>query len=286
MNSSHLIRRRIAKKLQIHPSEAACFEAPKQNCDPQLNVAPPTTALLRMDWEDPRWLPCKSGEFFRALSPQAMSEFASFAAPFCRPENTVLFTEEQHPRALLFLCDGKVKLSMNSIAGRRLILGIVGPGEILGLTTAPSGYPYDVTAETQVPCVLASVQRQAFLDFLRRYPVASHNMARQLSLECRRTRDQLRTLGLAWTATARLARLLLEWCGEGRQTERGIRCLCPLTHEEIAEHIGVSRETVSRSMHEFRSRKLVEQRGTAVFVSNLRGLKAYADAGNVRATVQ
>ena len=49
-------------------------------------------------------------------------EFASFAAPFCRPENTVLFTEEQHPRALLFLCDGKVKLSMNSIAGRRISL--------------------------------------------------------------------------------------------------------------------------------------------------------------------
>jgi CRP/FNR family transcriptional regulator len=231
-----------------------------------------------MDWEDPRWLACKSGEFFRALSAQAMSEFASIAVPFCRQENTVLLMEEQQPRAILFLVEGRVKVSMNSVAGRRLILGIVGPGEILGLTSAVSGYPYDITAVTQSPCVLASVQRQAFLDFLLSYPFACHNVARQLSLEYRHAYNQLRTLGLAWTATARLSRLLLEWCGEGRQTERGIRCLCPLTHEEIAEHIGVTRETVSRSLHEFRSRKLVEQRGSAVFVSNLRGLKVYADA--------
>ncbi len=277
MNSSYLIRKRTARKPQINPSEAAHLEEPIQNSEPQLAVESPATAMPRMDWEDPRWLPCKSGEFFRALSAQAISEFASFAVRFCRQENAVLFAEGQKPHAILFLLEGRAKLSLNSVAGRRLILGIVGPGEILGLTSAVSGHPYDTTAEAQSPCVLASVQRRAFLDFLVRYPVACQNVARQLSLEYGRAYGQLRTLGLAWTATARLALLLLEWCSEGRQTERGIRCLCPLTHEEIAEHIGVSRETVSRSLHEFRSRKLVEQRGSAVFVSNLPGLRVYAD---------
>ena len=110
--------------------------------------------------------------------------------------------------------------------------------------------------------------------------------ARQLSLEYKRAYNQLRTLGLAWTATTRLARLLLEWCEEGRRTEHGIRFLCPLTHEEIAEHIGVSRETVSRSLHEFRALKLVEQRGSALFVPDLHALEVYAGAAASPAVAQ
>jgi CRP/FNR family transcriptional regulator len=242
----------------------------------QMAFPSPVTLLPRMEWDDPRWAPCRAGEFFRGLPDQAIGEVASLAAWFCCSANTVLFVEEQLPRSILFLLEGKVKLSMNSVEGRRLIIGIVGPGEILGLASALSGYPWDVTAETQLPCVIGAIPRQSFLDFQLTYPLACQNAARQLSLESRRNCDQLRTVGLAWTAGAKLARLLLEWSGEGRQTEHGIRFLCPLTHEEIGEHIGVSRETVTRTLHGFRNRKLVEQRGSAVFVSNLRGLEIYA----------
>lgn len=256
--------------------------APMAERTPQANapfaLLSPVTALPCMEWNDPRWLPCRAGEFFRGLSNQIMMELVPLAPLFCCPGNTVLFAEEQPPRSILFLLEGKVKFSMNSVEGRRLILGIVGPGEILGLASAVSGCPWDTTAETQLPCIVGAIPRQCFLDFLLSCPAAAHNVARQLSLESRRNCDQLRTVGLAWTAAAKLARLLLEWSGEGRQTDRGIRFLCPLTHEEIGEHIGVSRETVTRTLHGFRNRKLVEQRGSAVFVSNLRGLEIYAQA--------
>jgi|HubBroStandDraft_1064217.scaffolds.fasta_scaffold43777_2 CRP-like cAMP-binding protein len=244
--------------------------------DAQIALLSPVTALPPMEWDDPRWLPCRAGEFFRGLPDQTMVELVPLAPLFRCPGNTVLFAEEQPPRSVLFLLEGKVKLSMNSVEGRRLILGIVGPGEILDLASAVSSSPHGITAETQLPCVMGAISRQSFFDFLLSYPLACQNVARQLSLESRRNCDQLRTVGLAWTAAAKLARLLLEWSGDGRQTERGIRFLCPLTHEEIGEHIGVSRETVSRTLHGFRTRKLIEQRGSAVFVSNLRGLEVYA----------
>jgi CRP/FNR family transcriptional regulator len=256
----------------------AHFEEHTPHAFAQIAFSSPVTLLPLWEWDDPRWLPGRAGEFFRGLPDQAMIKLVPLAPLFSCPGNTVLFAEEQPPRSILFLLEGKVKLSMNSVEGRRLILGIVGPGEILGLASAVSGSPWNVTAETQLPCVIGAIQRQSFLDFLLSYPLACQNVARQLSLDSRRNCDQLRTVGLAWTAAARLARLLLEWCGEGRQTERGIRFLCPLTHEEIGEHIGVSRETVTRTLHGFRNRKLVEQRGSALFVSNLRGLEIYAHA--------
>jgi CRP/FNR family transcriptional regulator, cyclic AMP receptor protein len=254
------------------------FEERTPHASTQIASSSPVTALPPTEWDDPRWLPCRVGEFFRDLPDQTMMELVLLAPLFRCTGNTVLFAEERPPRAVFLLLEGRVKLCMNSIEGRRLIVGIVGPGEILGLASAISGTPHGITAETQAPCVIGSIQLQSFRDFLSNHPIASQNAARQLSLENRRNCDQLRTVGLAWTAAAKLSRLLLEWCGEGRQTEPGIRFLCPLTHEEIAEHIGVSRETVTRTLQGFRNRKLVEQRGSALFVSNLRGLEIYAQA--------
>ena len=75
--------------------------------------------------------------------------------------------------------------------------------------------------------MIRSLQRQDFLDFLLRYPMASQNVMRELSQDHNRTARQLRTLGLLLTAPAKLAGLLLEWCEEGEQTRRGVRIQCP-----------------------------------------------------------
>src|ERR1035438_8846679 len=128
-------------------------------------------AALRPDsgkkWNDAD-APWRAGEFYKCLSIEAMNEFEAVAAPFRCQGGTVLFTEEQEPTSILFLLQGRVKLSINSADGRRLILGIVGPGEILGITSAVSGCAYETTAEAQFPCCITSFQRQGFLDFLMR----------------------------------------------------------------------------------------------------------------------
>jgi len=225
--------------------------------------------------------PWRTGKFFQRLSPQAMSEFESLAAPFSCEGAVALFTEDQQPRSILFLLEGRVKLSVNSSDGRRLILGIAGSGEVLGLTSAVLGCPYEMTAEAQFPCTIASLERQKFLDFLVRYPIACQNVSRQLSLEYKKACEQLRTLGITSSAPAKLARLLVDWCAGGLHTERGIRIQCWLTHEEIGEYIGVSRETVTRTLTDFKTRELAEQRGSTFVVLNLRALEIYAGAASI-----
>ena len=83
-------------------------------------------------------------------------------------------------------------------------------------------------------------------------------------------------VGFALTASIKLARLLVEWSADGLQTERGIRIQCSLTHEEIGECIGVARETVSRTLTDFRNKELVQQHGSTMFISSLRALEVYA----------
>ncbi len=218
----------------------------------------------------------RTGECIELLSPQAQSEFESLKTLFGCPANTVLFIEEQAPDNILFLLAGQVKLSMNSNSGRRQILGIAHPGETLGLASALSGARYDITAESLSPCRIAKLSRENFIGFLTRHPSAYKNVARELCLDCARACEQVRRLGLAVTAPAKLARLLLEWCSAGQTTERGTRLFCSLTHGEIGEYIGASRETVTRIFSDFKCQELLESRGSTLIISNRRALEIYA----------
>jgi len=220
--------------------------------------------------------PLRSGRFFERLSSDALNDFESLKVHFNFPANTVLFIEEQMPSNILFLLKGQVKLSMNSSAGRRLILGIANPGESLGLASALSGRRYDITAETICRCRVASLDREDCLGFLLRNPAAYTNLVRELCLDCARACEQVRTLGLTATAPARLARLLLEWCAGGQKTERGTRLFCSLTQGEMGECIGASRETVSRILSDFKYKEMLESRGSALIISNRRALEICA----------
>ena len=218
----------------------------------------------------------RMGALTRRLSSQDFFEFESLKTQFSCPANIVLFVEEEAPDNVLFLLAGQVKLSMNSRVGKRLIFGIANRGETLGLSSALSGSPYNFTAETVSPCIIASLKRQDFVEFLMRYPSAFQTAARELSLDFARACEHVRRLGLEITATAKLARLLLEWCATGRRTERGTRFVCTLTHGEIGECIGSSRETVTRIFTDLKCRELLESRGATLIISNRRALEIYA----------
>jgi CRP/FNR family cyclic AMP-dependent transcriptional regulator len=218
----------------------------------------------------------KKGDFTERLSPDELLEFESLKTFSDYPPATTLFVERQAPDNVLFLLSGQVKLSLNSSAGRRTILGVACAGETLGLAPAFSGSKYDITAETVSPCMIASIEREAFLEFLRRHPSAYLNVARELCLECARACEQVRRLGLTVTASEKLVRFLLEKCVVSQQTERGARLFCALTHGEIGECIGVARETVTRLFCDFRSRELLESRGSTLIISDRRALKSYA----------
>lgn len=155
----------------------------------------PMPLRSRHTWNDAR-VEWKAGEFYRDLLPEAMSEFESLAVPFSCEGATVVFTVEQEPCSVLFLLQGRVKLTMNSSKGKRITLGIAGPGETLGLAAVITGSPYESTAVAEFPCRITALPRQIFLDFLLRHPVACQNSARLLCVEYQRSCEQLRILAL------------------------------------------------------------------------------------------
>ena len=236
--------------------------------------------------------PYMKSDFFSALSPAALADFDNLVVPISQPANKVLFSETQDNCGVMVVVEGEVKLSINSSDGRRLSLRIARVGELLGLSSTLSGNAYEMTADTLYPAKIAHLSRQAFLHFMARHPevyeAATREISRSFNLAC----EQLRMVGLSTSVPERLARLLLGWSdatpqyktdaapqqktGAAPKQETGARCRVSLTHEQIGEFIGASRETVTRTLSIFKNQHLVAQHGCTITIPSRMALESYA----------
>ncbi|MGO9402925.1 MAG: Crp/Fnr family transcriptional regulator [Terriglobales bacterium] len=215
---------------------------------------------------------------FCDLPPTALQAFESIKYATAYPQKAVLFVEGQMPRGIFVLCKGRVKLSINSPSGRTVIVKLVEPGEVLGMSATISGKPYQVTAETIDPCQVNFVKRDDFLRFLKDDVEACFKVAEQLSEKYHNACKEAGSLGLSHSAAEKLAKLLLEWSSKNGDGGKGEpRLKLRLTHEEIAQMIGTSRETVTRLFAEMKKRQIVQSKGSTLVIRNSAALRDLAN---------
>ena len=214
--------------------------------------------------------------------------FCNFATPVLQalsavsyisiyPEGAVLFVEGQEPHGVYFLCRGRAKLSMVSAEGKSLILRITEAGELLDPSASLLGQPHTVTVETLAPSQVNFVRREDFLRFLRSWPEAMFRMVQHVSREYQSACREINSLGLTHSATAKMAKLLLGW-QDARLNAGGLSTIkLTLTHEEMAQMIGATRETVTRILARFRNRDYIEIHGATLFIRNRSALQSIAD---------
>jgi len=220
----------------------------------------------------------QKSEFFSLLSAAERADFESLLHPTSYPAGAMLFSETQPAAGIVVVLEGEVRLSISSSTGHRLSFHIARAGEVLGLSSTLSGGAYEMTADTLYPARIAHVTRQAFLHFLSRHPEAYQTVARDMVRSYNLACEQLRMVGLAASVPERLARLLLEWSEPSQNPATGSRCRLSLTHEEIGEFIGASRETVTRTLSTFKNRHLVSQHGCTLVIPSRDALENLAYA--------
>ena len=224
-------------------------------------------------------LTCKmrNERLFCDLPGAALQAFEIIKYPTAYPKGAVLFVEGQVPRGIFILCQGRVKLSLCAFDGKTLITKIAEPGEVLGLSATVSGKPYLLTAETLDPCQVNFVKRDDFLRFLKEHSEACFKVVDQLSEKYNTACHEIRALGLSHSTGEKLAKLLLEWSSKHGETAKPEpRLKLALSHDEIAQMIGTSRETVTRMFTEFRKRQIVQVKGSTIVIRNKAALKRIA----------
>jgi len=210
--------------------------------------------------------PHREDRLFCNLPPPAVQRLAAITSASSYPKGATLFVEGQAARGVFILCSGRVKLSTSSVDGKTLIVRISDPGEILGLPATVTGTPYELTADVLEPTQANFISRTDFLAFLREFGEASLRVAQQLGETYHAAIAEMRSIGLSHSAGEKLARFLLDWCNTHGSGQGEIHAKLTLTHEEIAQMIGASRETVTRLFADFKKKQLLEVKGSTLVV--------------------
>ena len=214
---------------------------------------------------------------FCNLSREALIRLQNIKATSIYPKGALLCLEGQAPRGVFVLCTGRAKLSTTSSEGKSIILRIAEPGEVLGLTAAVSGSPYEATVETLEPSQANFISQGDFIRFLQEHPDVGLRVAKQLTHNCKCAYGEIRSLGLSNSVPEKLAKLILQWAERPLELpakkphETNIRVT--LTQEEIAQFIGTSRETVSRVLTTFRKKGWLRVKGATWTIMNRQALE-------------
>src|SRR5208282_5659384 len=202
--------------------------------------------------------------FFCGLSPGSIEALNRIKHAALFPEHAVVLSEGQSPCGIFILCQGRAKLSTTSRDGRTLIVRIAEPGEVLGLHAVITGMPYQLTVETMQPCQLDYVGREDMLRFLSERADACLHASQHLARDCADSYGVARTIGLSHSVSERFAKFLLETVADGHagKGKGKMQVRFALTHEEISQLVGTSRETITRLLSEFRRNDLAELKGS------------------------
>ena len=164
---------------------------------------------------------------------------------------TVLFAEGEAARGVYILRTGRAAVSVSSSEGRVITLRMAQAGDVLGLNAVLCGVTYDVTVKTLEPCRTDFVPRAQLFELIGTTQAGAQAVLKILSHELAELTERTRSLLLPQTASARLAKLLLEWSDQAGRIDR------VFTHEDFAQMICSSRETVTRLLASMSQRNIV-----------------------------
>jgi CRP/FNR family transcriptional regulator len=192
--------------------------------------------------------------WFCSLGSAVLADLELATSTISLPAQASLFTQGEDARCLYLICSGYLKLTAGRAEDRHMIVRVAGPGSMLGLYAVLSHGVYEVTAESLTPAQLRPVERERFLTFLRSHKEAQLRAVQCICQEYRFALQDACRIALAETVAARLARLLIELSHQiGEHTEAGeYRFPLLLTHEEMASMTCTTRETVTRTLGQFR----------------------------------
>ena len=212
---------------------------------------------------------------FCDLPQNLLATLDDLSSPAAYPRNAVLFVEGQKPRGAFVICNGRVKLSTSSADGKSIIVRVASAGQMVGLPGTISGNPYELTAEALEPLQARFIPRDTFLHFLRQHSQVAEQAAKMLNQIYQATLAEVRYLGLSFRTAEKLARFLLDL--PTSQSQNIMRATLTLTHNDIAEIIGTSRETVTRLLASFKRKQYIEVHGSTLVFTNKPGLEELLD---------
>lgn len=176
--------------------------------------------------------------------------------------------------SVYFVNGGRVKISKVTRDGKALTLSYCGPSELFGEVCLVDGGPREEMAEAMENAMITEIERSDFEKLVQTHSQLGFQLTRLLAGRRRDLENKLETLVFR-DVTSKLAELLLQLAQEyGVEDSRGTLVALKITHQELANLIGSTRETVSLTLSQFKKKKYIATEGRKVIISDSESLKA------------
>lgn len=209
---------------------------------------------------------------FQGAPARALDIVAGVVRPRRFPAETVLFQEGDAGDALYVLAAGLVKLSKVDLGGHEKTLALLQPPEFFGEMALLGEARRSATAITLAPVTAYLLFRDDFQRLLAEYPTISLNLTTTLAERLRGMDDEAQVLSYK-DAQGRVAYVLLRLYRAGVVEFEDGRALVRLTHQDLANLAGTSRETVTRALKALEAEGVIETRPKEVFLVDPEGLE-------------
>ena len=202
---------------------------------------------------------------FAALDGSVLDEIANLLIDRKFPKDAVIFEEGSVGDYMYLIRDGQVKVTKMSDDGREKILEMLEPGDFFGEMSLLDREPRSASIKTTSACLLLALSRQDFLDLLRQNPDASMEMIRVMSHRIRETDEQIRGL-LFERVESRTRRILLRMAKDPAPGVPDRLATATITHQQLADLVGTSRETITRVVKDLKDDGWLTQQGKRYLV--------------------
>ncbi len=208
---------------------------------------------------------------FAHLSDRELARVASAVREKGYPKNSVILFEDDPGDALYVVVKGQVKVVLIGEDGREVILAMLKDGDFFGEMSLIDDQPRSAHVIATEDATLLVLRRDDFRAAMEEVPRIALGLLQALSRRLRRADDKIGGLVLL-DVNGRLAKLLLELADE----HDGVTIKRRITHQQLAQMIGSSRETVSRTLRDLADRGLIEVNRRTMAVRDRGGLEALA----------
>lgn len=188
-------------------------------------------------------------------------------------KNSVILSEEDSGSALFVIAKGKVKIARTSNDDKEVILAILSESDFFGEMSLLDGMTRSATVTALEDSKLFMIQRAEFLDLLKKFPEVSIALLTELTKRLRASSMKIKALSLK-DAEGKVATVLLQLADEMGKIRHGLVEIDSLPYQqELANMAGTSRETISRTLHAFAKKGLVELDGSKLRIINYEKFK-------------
>jgi CRP-like cAMP-binding protein len=169
---------------------------------------------------------------------------------------TVLFDTDDAPLNVYYIHRGQVRLYQAGPEGEQRLVEILGPDEWFGIAAFAKANRYGVRAVVVAPAVISEVSADKLMEVLRHKPEAMFELNRQLATNVQAARDDAAKL-IFQDCNSRLIDTLVRFSRSAAATAQEDGVVLRITHHQLAQAVGVARETVSLALTQLRQRNLL-----------------------------